>query len=242
METSVHNLPRVRILIADDHVIFAETLRLLLERTYSVIETVSDGRTLVERAIRLRPDVVVTDISMPLLNGLDAARRIRKEAPKMKFVFLTMHDDPNLAAAALQLNQVAFVLKRSGGVELLAAIEHVLRGQSYLTPALRPVDWVDAKARACQFSKDLTKRQRDVVQLFAEGRPTKEIASVLTLSEKTVQFHKHHIMGAFNIKNNADLVLFAVERGLISVPAGPERFLTANSSSTFGIGSERITA
>ena len=225
MESAHHSTPKIRILIADDHLIFSEALHVLLERKYSVVGVVTDGRILIEEAIRLRPDVVVTDISMPLLNGLDAARRIRKEAPKMKFVFLTMHDDPNLAAAALQLNQVAFVLKRSGGVELLAAIEHVLRGQSYLTPALRPVDWVEAKSRACQFSKDLTKRQRDVVQLFAEGRPTKEIASILTVSEKTVQFHKRHIMDAFNIKNNADLVLFAVERGLISVPGGPERFL-----------------
>jgi len=96
-----------------------------------------------------------------------------------------------------------------------------LRGQSYLTPKLRPVDWVAAKARVRQFSKDLTKRQRDVVQLFAEGRPVKEIASILNLSEKTVQFHKHHIMQAFNVKSNADLVLFALERGLISIGSEP---------------------
>ena len=221
MENAHHDTPQISILIADDHIIFSEALRLLLERKYLVIGAVADGRALVEEAIRLRPDVVVTDLSMPLLNGLDAARRIKAVVPKVRFVFLTMHDDPNLAAASLELGQVAFVLKRSGGLELLEAIEHILRGQSYVTPKLRPVDWVVARARARQFSKDLTKRQRDVVQLFGEGRPVKEIASILNLSEKTIQFHKHHIMQAFNVNSNADLVLFALERGLISVGSNP---------------------
>ena len=114
-----------------------------------------------------------------------------------------MHEDPNIAAVALELGHVGFVLKLSGGGELFKAIDYILRGQSYLTPQLRPVDWVAGKARVRQFSKDLTKRQRDVVQLFAEGRAVKEIASILNLSEKTIQFHKYHIMQAFNIKNNA---------------------------------------
>ncbi len=177
---------------------------------------------LVAEGIRLRPDVVVTDLSMPLLNGLDAARRIKEAVPKVRFAFLTMHDDPHLAAAALELGHVAFVLKRSGGLELLGAIEHILRGQSYLSPQLKPIDCVSAKAMVSQLSKNLTKRQRDVVQLFAEGRPAKEIASILNLSEKTIQFHKYHIMQAFNIKNNAELVLFALERGLISVNSQPQ--------------------
>ena len=215
MENTHPNPPKIRILIADDHIIFSEALQLLLDRKYSVIGAVADGRALVEQAIRLRPDIVVTDLSMPLLNGLDAARRIRNVLPKVRFVFLTMHDDPNIAAVALDLGHVAFVLKRSGGKELIEAIEHLLRGHSYLTPKLRPVDWVAGKARIRQFSKDLTNRQRDVIQLLAEGRPAKEIASILGLSEKTIQFHKHHIMQSFNIKNNAALVLFALERGLI---------------------------
>jgi DNA-binding NarL/FixJ family response regulator len=216
VDISLHNPPQLRVLVADDHMIFAEALRLLLERKHKVIGTVTDGRALVEEAIRLRPDVVVTDVSMPLLNGIDAARRIRKEVPKVKCVFLTMHDDPNLAAAALELGPVAFVLKRTGGLELLEAIERVMCGQSYMTPSLRPADWVASNARLRQFSKDLTKRQRDIVQLLGEGRPVKEIASILNLSEKTVQFHKYHIMHVFNVKNNAELVLFALERGLIS--------------------------
>ena len=217
MERGHHNTQRVSILIADDHAIFAEALRLLLERKYQVVGAVADGRSLVEEGIRLRPDVIITDLSMPLLNGLDAARRIKEAVPKVKFVFLTMHDDPHLAAAALELGHVAFVLKRSGGLELLGAIEDILHGRTYLSPNLKPVDWVAAKAMVREFSKNLTKRQRDVVQLFAEGRPVKEIASILNLSEKTVQFHKYHIMQAFNIKNNAELVLFALARGLISV-------------------------
>ena len=174
--------------------------------------------------------LIVADVSMPFLNGLDAARRIREQAPNVKFVFLTMHDDPNLAAAALELGPVAFVLKRSGGLELLKAIEQIGLGRPYVTPKLRAEDWVAAKARARQFSKDLTKRQRDVVQLFAEGRPIKEIAAILSLSEKTVEFHKHHIMEVFNIKNNADLVLFGVKRGLIVVNPEPLTVPTATKN------------
>ncbi len=221
MKTVHTSASRPRILIADDHAIFAEALCFYLEKMFLVIGVVADGRAMLEEAIKLRPDVIVTDVAMPLLNGLDAARRIREQAPNVKFVFLTMHDDPNLAAAALELGPVAFVLKRSGGLELLKAIEQIVHGRPYLTPKLRSEDWVAAKARARQFSKDLTKRQRDIVQLFAEGRPIKEIAVILSLSEKTVEFHKHHIMEAFNIKSNADLVLFGLKRGLISVNPEP---------------------
>jgi DNA-binding NarL/FixJ family response regulator len=177
---------------------------------------VSDGRALVDGAIGLRPDIVIVDVGMPLLNGLEAARRIRQLAPKIKFIFLTMRDDPNLAAAALELGPIAFVLKHSAGSELLQAIEQVLRGQSYLTPKLKADDWVEAKARARQFSTEMTRRQTDIVQLLAEGRSMKEIAGLLELSQKTVEFHKHHIMVSFNFKSNADLVLFALNRGLIS--------------------------
>ena len=220
--TSSHqNTSRPRILIADDHAIFVEALRAYLEKTYAVIGAVADGRAMLQEAIRLRPDVVVADVSMPLLNGLDAARRIREQAPKVTFVFLTMLDDANLAAAALELGRVAFVLKCCGGAEVLKALEETLHGRSYITPRLRAEDWVAAKARARQFSKELTGRQRDFVQLFGEGHPLKEIAAVLNLSEKTVEFHKHHIMEAFNLKSNAELVLFALKRGLISVNPEP---------------------
>jgi DNA-binding NarL/FixJ family response regulator len=221
------NTSRTRILIADDHAIFAEALRVFLEKTFTIIGVVVDGRAMLAEAIGLKPDVIVTDFGMPLLNGLDAARRIKEQVPNVRFVFLTMHDDANLAAAALELGRVAFVLKRSGGLELLKAIEEILHGRSYVTPKLRAEDWVAAKARVRNFSKALTNRQCDVVQLFAEGRPMKEIAGVLNLSEKTVEFHKHHIMEAFNLKSNADLVLFALKRRLIAV--NPEPYPTLAS-------------
>jgi DNA-binding NarL/FixJ family response regulator len=212
---------RVRLLIADDHTIFAEALCAYLEKTFDVVGVVADGRTMLQECIRLAPDVIVADVSMPLLNGLDAARRIREQTPTVKFVFLTMLDDLNLAAAALELGPIAFVLKRSGGQELLKAIDQILHGRSYLTPNLKIGDWVAAKARVRQFSRELTKRQRDIVQLFAEGRPMKEIAGILSLSEKTVEFHKHHIMESFDIKTNAGLVLFGLKHGLIAVTPEP---------------------
>jgi DNA-binding NarL/FixJ family response regulator len=210
-----------RFLIADDHVVFGDSLRVYLERKYVVVGLVSDGRALVEQARRLKPDVIVVDVAMPLLNGLDAARRIKDQAPQTKFVFLTMRDDPNLAAAALELGAIGFVLKHSTGPELMTAIEHVLRGRAYVTPKLRAEDWVATRTRARQFSKELTPRQRDVIQLLAEGRQMKEIAGLLDLSEKTVEFHKHHVMEAFNLRNNAELVLFALKNGLISVDPEP---------------------
>jgi DNA-binding NarL/FixJ family response regulator len=208
---------RPQILIADDHLVFAEGLRLLLEKQFAVVGTVADGRALITEALRLTPDVIVADIGMPLLNGLDAANRVLQRLPNVKVIFLTMQDDPNLAAAALELGSAGFVLKHSAGSELLTAIDHVLHGESYVTPKLRPNDWVQQKTRARQHSRHLTQRQREIVQLCAEGRPLKEIAGRLNLSEKTVQFHKYHIMETFNLKSNADLVLFALKEGLISL-------------------------
>jgi DNA-binding NarL/FixJ family response regulator len=218
---TIEQRPRPQLLIADDHAIFAEALRVLLEKTYVVAGIVSDGRALVSEAIRLKPDVLVVDIGMPLLNGLDAARRVREQVPNIGLVFLTMRDDPNLAAAAAELKRVGFVLKSSAARELLTAIGHVLRNESYLTPRLRAQDEV---VRKTPVSKTLTTRQRDVVQLFAEGCSNKQVAGHLNLSEKTIEFHKRHIMQSFNLKSNADLVLFALKRGLISIPSETAQF------------------
>ena len=175
---------------------------------------------MVAEALRLRPDLIIAEIGMPILNGLDAARRIKVQLPNIKFVFLTMYDDANLAAAALKLGPIGFVLKRSTGQELLKAIDDVLLGKPYLTPKLRAQDWVESKSRARQFSKELTPRQKDIVQMCGEGRSIKEIAGALALSEKTVEFHKHRIQELFGLRNNAALVLFAVQQRLISVPSG----------------------
>jgi DNA-binding NarL/FixJ family response regulator len=221
MELHHKECGRPSFLIADDHSIFAESLKVYLERTYPVVGVVSDGRALIEAAARLKPDVIVADVAMPIMNGLDAARRIKEQARNIKFIFLTMRDDPNLAAAALELGQIAFVLKHSTGTELLKAIDNVLHGKSYVTPKLKAEDWVATRVRAKQFAKDLTPRQREIIQLFAEGRPMKEIAGLLDLSEKTVEFHKHHIMEAFNLQSNAHLILFALKHGLISAETEP---------------------
>lgn len=207
---------RHRILLADDHAIVVEALRSLLSESYDVVGMVPDGRALLTEATKLRPDVIVLDVGMPLLNGLDAGERLKQLLPNVKLVFLTMKDDPNLAAAALNLGTVGYVLKHSAASELLKAISEVLRGHSYVTPKLKSENWAVREARAQQFSKGLSPRQREVLQLLAEGRPMKEIADILKVSEKTIMFHKYHIMESFNLKSNAELVLFALKNGLIS--------------------------
>jgi DNA-binding NarL/FixJ family response regulator len=207
---------RRRVLIADDHHIVAEGIRSVLEKEYDVVGIVGDGRELLVAAPKLNPDVIVLDIGMPSLNGLAAAERLRHLLPNVKFVFLTMNQDPNLAAAALNLGAVGYVLKHSASSELLNAVAEVLQGRSYMTPKLQPGNRAVREARARQFSKELTPRQKDVLQLLAEGRPMKEVADILNVSEKTIMFHKYYIMNAFNLKSNADLVLFALKRNLIS--------------------------
>ena len=205
-----------RVLIADDHGIVAESLRSLLEKSCEVVGVVRDGRELLVEAPKLNPDVIVIDIGMPLLNGLNAAERLKQSLPRARFVFLTMHDDPNLAAAALNLGTVGYVLKNAAPRELLTAISDVLQGKAYVTARLRPENWAVQEQRVKQFSKDLTPRQQDVLQLLAEGRPMKEVADILKISERTVMFHKYHIMREFNIRNNAALVLFAAKHHLIA--------------------------
>ena len=207
---------RARILLAEDHAVVAEGLKLLIEKSHNVIGIVANGRALVTEAAKAQPDLIVLDIGMPLLNGMDAARRIRERLPKVKIVFLTMQENPNLAAAAMQLGSVGFVIKHSAGSELLRAIDQVLSGRNYLTPKLKSDDWVVMKRRQAQFGKEMTDRQREILQLCAEGRSIKEVAWLLNLSVKTVEFHKYHIMELFELKNIADLVLFALEQGLIT--------------------------
>ena len=208
---------RPHILIADDHAIFLEMLKCFLEKKYVIAGTVTDGRSLVTDAIRLKPDIIVLDVGMPLLNGLDAARRIREQLPSVRLVFLTMQQNAHVAAAALELGNAAFVLKHAASGELVSAIEYVWRGETYISPKLRSGAPVERKNQASQSSKNLTSRQRDIVQLFAEGYGLKEIAERLNLSLKTIEFHKHHIMAEFDLKSNADLVLLAVKKGLITI-------------------------
>jgi DNA-binding NarL/FixJ family response regulator len=217
MENVSRLVARPRILLADDHKMVIEGLRsLLMEKNQDVVGVVADGRALLAAAPDLKPDVVILDINMPLMNGLDAAVKLKQLLPKVKIVFLTMKDDPNLAAAVLELGPVGYVLKHSAASELLTAITEVLRGRPYVTLRLKPENWAVQETRAHQFSKELTPRQREVLQLIAEGRPMKEVGGILNVSEKTVMFHKYHIMRSFNLKSNADLVLLALKQGLIS--------------------------
>ena len=216
MPDLLNETKRPRVLIADDHSIVAEGISSLLRKHCDVVGIVLDGRELLVEAMKLKPDVIVLDIAMPLLNGLDAADRLKSLLPAAKIVFLTMSDDPNLAAAALSLGRVGYVLKHAAASELQRAISDVLTGKSYVTPKLRPENSVVQENRARQHSKGLTPRQQEVLQLLAEGRPMKEVADILKISEKTVMFHKYHIMESFGLKNNAELVMFALKHHLIS--------------------------
>lgn len=211
-----------RVLIADDHSIVLAGLRKLIEAQCKVIGTVEDGRALIEEAQKLRPDIILLDISMPLLNGLDAARRLRKLVPGSKLIFLTMHASPTYAAEAFKAGASAYLIKRSAASELMQAIQAVLRGQHYLTPLItKDVLAMTLSCREGQVRKRavvaLTPRQREVLQLIAEGKGTKDIAATLNISVKTVEFHKFRIMDVLDLHSTAELTKYAIAEGLVSL-------------------------
>ncbi len=190
---------------------------LLEEKGFEVVGVVSDGRALVAAATVLQPDVVVLDICMPLMNGVDAAARLKQCLPDVKIVFLTMRDDPNLVTAVLSLGPVGYVLKHSAGSELVKAIRAVDSGRSYVTATMRAGSRAAAAGGAQDSVQQLTARQREVLQLLAEGRGMKQVSGILQLSEKAVMYHKYHIMRTFKLRSNAELVLLALKENLISV-------------------------
>ena len=208
-----------RVLMADDHSMILAGLRKLVETECEVVGTVEDGRALVAAARKLRPDLIFLDISMPLLNGLEAARQLRSLVPESKLVFLTMHTSPTYATEAFQAGASGYLLKRSAVSELNLAIKCVLQGQHYLTPSLtKDVLAVALKPttgeRGKTASTALTARQREVLQLISEGRGTKEIATILEVSVKTVEFHKFRIMQQLGIHTTADLTKYAITHGI----------------------------
>jgi DNA-binding NarL/FixJ family response regulator len=208
---------RPRILIADDHTLVAEAFKTLLEPDCQVVKLVIDGRSLLAAAKELKPDLVLLDLGMPLLNGLDAGRELKKSLPKTKLIVLTMNEDPEVASEALRNWASGYLLKKSAGVELKEAISEVLRGHSYVTPkiAQKLMDEFIRDPRHDRV-KELTQRQRQVLQLLAEGRSMKEAATVLDIAVRTIAFHKYRIMEDFGLKTNADLVRFAIRQHLIS--------------------------
>ena len=212
-------MKKSRVLLADDHTLVLEGLKKLLEEEYELVGMVEDGRTLVKEARQKNPDVVVLDISMPQLNGLDAARQLHKLLPTCKLIFLTMHADPNYAKEAFHAGASGYLLKRSAASELTQAIQAVLKDQFYVTPFIAKDVLLPLCTNSDQPSKaksPLTPRQREVLQLVAEGNGTKDIATTLNLSVKTVEFHKTHIMRELDLHTIVELTKYAIAHGLVS--------------------------
>jgi len=208
------------VLLADDHRVVSEGLKRLLADDFELVGMVEDGRALVAAAKKLQPDVIVADISMPHLNGLDAMAQLKKDNARIKVVFLTMHQEPAYARRALEAGAVGFVLKHSAPAELVMAIHAALKGQTFITPALAG----DVLRQAQHQARDtnagaqlLTPRQREILQLLAEGRSAKEIAAMLAISARTVEFHKYQMMEAHGLHSNAELIHFAIKHGIVSI-------------------------
>ena len=208
------------ILIADDHSMVIDGLRRLLEPEFEVVAAVNDGRAVLAEVERLKPDVVIIDISMPLLNGLDCTRQLREAGCTTKILILTMHPDATLAQEALAAGASGYLLKSAPGSELKDALRQVLLGRTYLSPEVTR-DLLSVNGRMTSIHEDvwgrLTPRQREVLQLLAEGKSHKEVANILNISVKTAEFHKYAILETLGLKTNAELVRYAIRHGIIAV-------------------------
>jgi DNA-binding NarL/FixJ family response regulator len=208
---------RSRVLVADDHRIVAEGLRGILEPTYELVGIVENGRELVNQALALRPDVIVADITMPLLNGLDAMALLQRQDCRSKFVFLTMHKDVTYAAKALRQGAMGYVLKHSASEELLKALKAVFAGEKYVSGEIASgLEGREDAAEQIEDLRTLTTRQREVLQLFAEGKSAKEVATNLGISARTAENHKARIMTQLKLHTTSDLVQYAIRHGLIA--------------------------
>jgi DNA-binding NarL/FixJ family response regulator len=211
-----------RLLIAEDHTLVREGLRMLLADDVDVVETVEDGRSLLAAAERLQPDVILLDISMPLLNGLDAARQLAQVSPGSKLIFVTMHADPAYVRQAFRAGARGYVIKSAVSSQLVTAIEEVVAGRRYISP-IPGAELTDLlseepapKGAPGELSDNLTPRQREILQLVAEGRTAREIAVVLAISRKTVEFHKASIMRLLGLRTTAELTRYALAHGIIA--------------------------
>jgi DNA-binding NarL/FixJ family response regulator len=213
-------MKRSKVLIADDHSMVIDGLRGLLEPEYEVVGAVNDGRAVLPAVRKLQPDVVVIDISMPLLNGLDCTRQLRDAGCRAKILILTMHPDATLAQEALAAGASGYLLKSSPGSELKGALRDILLGRTYLSPSVAR-DMGEVTGRMTSIHEDvwahLTPRQREVLQLLAEGKSHKELANILNISVKTAEYHKYAILDKLGLKTNAELVQYAVRHGIIAV-------------------------
>jgi DNA-binding NarL/FixJ family response regulator len=209
-------MPRATLLLADDHALVAEGLATLLKGHFDLVGTAGDGSQLIEAAQELRPDVIVADIAMPVLSGLEALRRLKAEGLDAKVIFLTMHADAQLAIEALRAGASGYVLKHSAGEELVRAIQEVVQGRVYLTPLLTKDVITTLTEPNTQPPVRLTPRQREVLRLIAEGRRMKEIAATLQLSTRTVETHKYEMMRALGVDSTAALIRYAIELGLVT--------------------------
>lgn len=210
-------MTRPRILLADDHTMFVQGLQSLLEDEFELVGTVADGQALIDTAHQLNPDVIVVDISMPVMNGLDAVRQLKKDGSPAKIIFLTMHPDESLIAEAFRCGGSGYVLKQSAGDELISAIRQVLAGVQYVTPLVARASVEDLSWRMEHAQKmSLTPRQREVLQLIIEGCRMKEIAARLDISMRTVESHKYEMMKGLGVETTAELIQYAVKLGLTS--------------------------
>jgi DNA-binding NarL/FixJ family response regulator len=212
-------MKRPRVLLADDHRLLREAFAQLLAADCDVVGAVGDGRALVAAAQELRPDIVVLDNAMPLLNGLDAARQLKCLMPEVKLIFLTVSEDPDLAAEAFRVGAAGYLLKNSAASELFKAIQEVYQGRSYVTPLATQglIGSLIREPGPARGAGQLTMRQREVLQLLAEGRTMKEIAHILAITSRTVAFHKYGMMEDLGIKTSAELVQFAIKHHIVTI-------------------------
>ena len=210
---------RQRILIADDHTLMLEGYRLMLEPEFEMVGTAEDGQALLMAAQRLKPDIIVLDISMPLLNGIDAAHQLSKMLPASKLIFVTMHGDADYVIEAFRAGASGYLLKRAAASELMTAIREVVKGRQYVSPLVTrdALDaWMASSTRIGKDSRHLTARQREILQLVAEGRSRKQIGGILNISVKTVEFHKATLARELRLKTTADFTRYAMEHGMIT--------------------------
>ena len=215
-------MDKVKVLLADDHQIVMEGLKGFLGDTYDIVGMANDGLMLIKEALRLQPDVIIADISMPSMNGMDAVKQIRKEGLCPKVIFLTMHKDAMYAREVLDAGAAGFVLKHSASSELMTAIEEALKGNTYISPSVSNELLHLYQNQTGPNSEEsvlerLSQRQREVLQLLAEGKSAKEIAGVLNISTRTVEYHKYNTMEQLGINTNAGLIQFAIKNGIVSI-------------------------